>query len=59
MGYTGTVSNARQYICSAARAYGLEIAKYSNACPEGVKATAKGRKPKPDYITRKGIFNHL
>lgn len=59
MGYTGTVSNARQYICSVAHEYGLEIAKYSNACLEGVKATAEGRKPKPDYITRKGIFNHL
>ena len=26
MGYTGTATNARQYICSAARQYGLEIA---------------------------------
>lgn len=59
MGYTGTVSNARQYIRSVAREYGLEIAKYSNACPEGVEATAEGREPKPDYITRKGIFDHL
>ena len=30
MGYTGTATNARQYICYAARQYGLEIAKYSN-----------------------------
>ncbi len=59
MGYSGTASNARQYISSVAREYGLEVAKYSNACLEIEEVTAVGKKPKFDSITRKGIFNHL
>lgn len=57
LGYTGTASNARQYISSVVREYGMEIAKYSNTCRQngdGVDKTAR-----VDYITRKGIFNHL
>lgn len=59
MGYTSTGSNARQYIRSLAREYGLEIAKYSNTCAESEDATARSSKVKYDYITRKGIFDHL
>jgi len=51
MGYSGTTSNARQYISSIAREYGLEMAKYSNASPEIEEITAVGKKPKFDYIT--------
>ena len=59
MGYTGTATNARQYICYAARQYGLEIAKYSNVSSKCKETTNIGQKHKADYITRKGIFNHL
>ncbi|MDE6749813.1 MAG: transposase [Lachnospiraceae bacterium] len=59
MGYTGTGSNVRQYISSLAREYGLKIAKYNNTCPESGDVTARGRKAKFDYITRKDIFDHL
>ena len=30
LGYTGTISNARQYISTIALQYGMEISKYSN-----------------------------
>ena len=59
MGYSGTATNARQYICSAARQYGLEIAKYSNVSSKRKETANIGQKHKADYITRKGIFNHL
>lgn len=59
MGYTGTATNARQYICSAAKQYGLEIAKYRNASSKCMETANIGQKHKADYITRKGIFNHL
>lgn len=55
--YTGTASNARQYISSVVREYGMEIAKYSNTCRQNGDEVDK--KAKVDYITRKGIFNHL
>lgn len=57
LGYTGTASNARQYISSVVREYGMEIAKYSNTCRP--KGNGVDKKAKVDYITRKGIFNHL
>lgn len=59
MGYAGTATNARQYICSAARQYGLEIAKYSNVFFKCRETTNTGQKYKVAYITRKGIFNYL
>lgn len=59
MGYTGTATNARLYICSIARQYGLEIAKYSNVFSQCRETTNTGGKYKVDYITRKGIFNYL
>ena len=58
-GYTGTATNARQYICSVARQYGLEIAKYSNSFSKCKETGNTGQKHKVDYITRKGIFKHL
>ena len=59
MGYTGTATNARQYICSVARQYGLEIAKYSNRSSKCKETGNTGQKRQVDYITRKGIFKHL
>lgn len=56
-GYTGTSSNARQYICCVAAQYGLEISKYRNTRIQSDDAVE--RKSKADYITRKGIFNYL
>ena len=57
MGYTGSITNARQYICTVAEQFGLDISKYSNT---HAKYDADGNaKPKVDYITRKGIFNYL
>lgn len=58
-GYTGTASNARHYISSVAREYGMEIARYSNVSPKTADGTGTDRKPEADYITRKGIFNHI
>lgn len=56
-GYTGTMTNARLYICSVAAQYGLEISKY---CGTAIKCNDAGKqKPKADYVTRKGIFNYL
>lgn len=59
MGYTGSASNARQYICSVAEQYGLEIAKYNSLTPKENENGTNIEKPKVDYITRKGIFNYL
>ena len=57
LGYTGTISNARQYIRTIALQYGMEISKYSNT---QARYNDDGTvKPKLDYITRKGIFNYL
>ena len=56
-GYTGTSSNARQYICRVAAQYGLEISRYRNT--KNRPDDAVEQKPKADYITRKGIFNYL
>lgn len=59
MGYTGSASNARQYISSVVRQYGLEIAKYISLSPKENENTANVEKPKVDYITRKSVFNYL
>ena len=46
LGYTGTISNARQYICTIALQYGIEISKYSNRKAryndDGTKKPKKG-----------------
>ena len=57
LGYTGTISNARQYICTVALRYGMEISKYSNT--QARYNDDGNAKTKLDYITRKGIFNYL
>ena len=56
-GYAGTISNVRQYVTTLAKRHGLEISKYCRTAPKDWGQ--KQRKPKMDYITRKGIFNHL
>lgn len=56
-GYQYTLSNIRHYITSVAEQYGLEISKYSRTAP---KYGQDGEKtPVMNYVTRKGIFNHL
>lgn len=59
MGYTGSTSNARQYISSVVKQYNLEIAKYRSLSPKESENAANVEKPKVDYITRKGVFNYL
>lgn len=59
MGYTGSASNARQYISSVVKQYSLEITKYSSLSPKENENAGNVEKPKVDYITRKGIFNYL
>lgn len=57
LGYAGTSTNARRYICKIASANGLELRKYSNG---SAKYNDDGNpKSDTDYITRKGIFNYL
>lgn len=57
MGYSGTSTYARQYICKVASENNLEIQKY---CSSSSKYNDDGsRKPDIDYINRKGIFNYL
>lgn len=56
-GYQYTLSNIRLYVTKLAEQYRLELSKY-------YRTTAKydqngEKKPQVDYITRKGIFNHL
>lgn len=57
IGYAGTSTNARQYICKVATENNLEIRKYCN----GSKKYNADGSPKRDidHITRKGIFNYL
>lgn len=56
-GYQYTLSNIRYYVTSVAKQYGLEISKYNSTAP---KYERIGEKKQPvDYVTRKGIFNHL
>lgn len=57
LGYSGTSTNAREYICKVASVNNLEIRKY---CSGSTKYNDDGsQKPDIDYITRKGIFNYL
>lgn len=57
LGYTGTETNARMYVCLIAQKYGLTLSKYGqNPC----KYDKDGNKiPEFDCVTRKAIFNHL
>ena len=56
-GHPYTLSNIRHYVTSVAEQYGLEISKYSRTISKYSQSGEK--KPSVDYITRKGIFNHL
>ena len=56
-GYPGTGGNVRYYIKKIAQRYGLELSKYCDTAP--TDGSTKVKKPKSDYITRKGIFNYL
>lgn len=56
-GCSFTISNIRQFITKVAYEHGLETAKYCRTTP---KYDPEGKPlPPKDYITRKGIFNHL
>lgn len=57
LGYDGTFTNARLFICKVATANNLEIKKYRNG---SCKYNDDGNKKiNIDYITRKGIFRYL
>lgn len=52
-----TLSNIRYFVTNLAKEHSLEIAKYSRSSS---KYDQEGNPvPKMDYVTRKGIFNHL
>ena len=57
LGYTGTDSNAKQFIAATVRKYGLSISRYRNKTP--AEAGNNRKKPGTGTVTRKGIFNHL
>ena len=57
LGYAGTFTNARSFICKVAAANDLEIRKYSNGSSKYNDDGSK--KMDIDYITRKGIFQYL
>lgn len=56
-GYDGTRRNVSHYVTRTAKKLGLELTKYNSAYVYGVHDAQE--KKKSDYITRKGIFNHL
>lgn len=56
-GCSCTISNIRQFVAKLAKEHGIQIAKYCRTSPN---YDQDGKPvPKMDYITRKGIFNHL
>lgn len=55
LGYQGTMTNAIRYVYDTAKRYGLELCKYKNGSSD---STARKR-IKADYVSRKGVFNHL
>jgi len=57
LGYTGTFTNVRSFICKVAAANDLEIRKYNNGSSKYNEDGSK--KVDIDYITRKGIFQYL
>ncbi len=56
-GYGGTVSNARQYTAKLAKRYGLQLSKFHRV--EYNNTQNPQEKTSIEYISRKGIFNHL
>jgi predicted transcriptional regulator len=57
LGYQGTITNARRYVYDTAKRYGLELRKYKNGSSDSANLAIK--RVKVDYVSRKGIFNHL
>lgn len=57
LGYAGTFTNVRSFICKVAVANNLEIRKYNNSSSKYNDDGSK--KTDIDYITRKGIFQYL
>lgn len=57
LGYAGTFTNARSFICKVAAVNDLEIRKYSNGSSKYNDDGSK--KIDIHYITRKGIFQYL
>ena len=56
-GNKSTLTNIRMFVAKLAKEHGLEITKYHcspSRCDQGGNPL-----PKMDFITRKGIFNHL
>ena len=56
-GYKCTLSNIRQFITTIAEQHELEISKYKSKIHPN--ESGKDKKTPVDYVTRKGIFNHL
>lgn len=56
-GYQYTFSNLRHFVTTVAKQYGLEISKYNRTVSKYEQTEEK--KPSVDYVTRKGVFNHL
>ncbi len=55
IGYSCTDGNVRQYICKIAKRYALDIVKYNNC----ISSDGYRLNEEADYVTRKGIFNHI
>ena len=59
-GYTGTDSNAREYIRRIIKEYNIPVNKYCcSSNTEALKNNSGSTGPDFDYITRKGLFQHL
>lgn len=59
-GYTGTKTNARTYIGKLCAEYGIIASKYTSGGNSlGTKRTGYLKSMDVEYITRKGVFNHL
>lgn len=56
-GNNTTLTNIRKFVSDLAKEHGLDIAKYR--CTPSKSDREENHSPKMDYITRKGIFNHL
>ena len=56
-GNNTTLTNIRKFVSDLAKEHGLDIAKY--CCTPSKSDREENHSPKMDYITRKGIFNHL
>lgn len=58
--YIGTDSNARDYMIRVIKEYNIHVNKYcSSKNTKGLKNNYRSTGAKFDYITRKGLFQHL